>query len=158
VFDGAPTDPLDADSDSDGLDDDQENFYPADPNDSDTDDDGISDGDEVNKWGTDPNAGPSLGDADTSVHADSIQLIGAAGITRGCNPPLNDLFCPNQFVSREEMATFLVRALQLPPTSIDYFDDDNGSVHEDSINRVAAAGITRGCNPPANTQYCGAAS
>jgi hypothetical protein len=34
------------------------------------------------------------------------------------------------------------------------FTDDNGSLHEPDIEAVAAAGITRGCNPPANTEYC----
>ena len=29
------------------------------------------------------------------------------------------------------------------------FRDDDGNVHEGSIETIAAAGITRGCNPPA---------
>ncbi len=45
------------------------------------------------------------------------------------------------------MATFLTRALKLPATSRDYFRDDNASSHEGAINRLAAAGITRGCGP-----------
>ena len=28
----------------------------------------------------------------------------------------------------------------------DYFNDDNGSVHEPAINAVAAAGISTGCS------------
>ena len=34
------------------------------------------------------------------------------------------------------------------------FSDDDGSVHEDNIEVLAAEGVTRGCNPPANTEYC----
>ena len=49
------------------------------------------------------------------------------------------------------MATFLARALRLAPTSRDYFGDDNASIHEANINRVAAAGITFGCSA---TRYC----
>jgi hypothetical protein len=49
------------------------------------------------------------------------------------------------------MATFLTRALDLPSTSTDFFTDDEGSVHEANINRIAAAGITAGCGP---TTYC----
>ena len=49
------------------------------------------------------------------------------------------------------MATFLVRAFDLPPTSTDYFADDEGSQHEANINRLRAAGITSGCGP---TSYC----
>ena len=49
------------------------------------------------------------------------------------------------------MATFLDRALDLPETDEDFFNDDNGIVHEDAINRIAAAGITTGCDPH---KYC----
>jgi hypothetical protein len=56
------------------------------------------------------------------------------------------------------MAAFLVRALKLPTTSKDYFTDDNGSIFENDINRLAAAGITKGCNPPSNTKYCPASN
>jgi hypothetical protein len=45
------------------------------------------------------------------------------------------------------MATFLDRWLGFVPTPVDYFDDD-GSVHESALNRAAAAGVVRGCNPP----------
>lgn len=38
--------------------------------------------------------------------------------------------------------------------AIDYFADDNGSVHETDINTLAADGTTKGCNPPDNTMYC----
>jgi hypothetical protein len=34
--------------------------------------------------------------------------------------------------------------LELPATGADAFTDDGDSVHEDSINRLAAAGITLG--------------
>jgi hypothetical protein len=40
-----------------------------------------------------------------------IEMIAALGITRGCNPPDNDRFCPAQGVTRAEMAAFLIRAL-----------------------------------------------
>ena len=39
-------------------------------------------------------------------------------------------------------------------TGNDHFNDDNGHILEDSINRIAEAGITTGCNPPANTRFC----
>jgi hypothetical protein len=34
------------------------------------------------------------------------------------------------------------------------FTDDNGSPFEPAIQALAAAGITRGCNPPSNTRFC----
>lgn len=70
------------------------------------------------------------------------------GITVGCSPTR---FCPNGLVNREQMATFLSRMFNLPPTSTDYFSDDSSSPHEANINRVAAAGITAGCGP---NRYC----
>jgi len=35
----------------------------------------------------------------------------AAGITAGCDPPVNDRFCPDDVVTRGQMAAFLHRAL-----------------------------------------------
>jgi hypothetical protein len=83
-----------------------------------------------------------------------IEAIAAEGITKGCNPPTNDRYCPDRGLTREEMATMLVRALDLPSSSVDAYQDDNGSIHESAINAIAAAGITKGCDPPANDRYC----
>jgi endonuclease YncB( thermonuclease family) len=89
-----------------------------------------------------------------STFEDDINRMAAAGITRGCNPPANDEFCPDDDVTRGEMAAFLVRAFTLPSTSTDHFNDDDGSTFETDINRLAESAITRGCNPPSNTQFC----
>jgi hypothetical protein len=93
-------------------------------------------------------------DAVGSVFAVDIEWLAISGITQGCNPPVNDEFCPDEFVTRGQMAAFLVRALGLPATSNDYFGDDDGTIFEDAINRLAASGITRGCNPPTNDTFC----
>lgn len=93
-------------------------------------------------------------DDDGSGFEDSIEKIAGAGITYGCNPPVDDLFCPEDRVTRGAMAAFLTRALNLPRGSGVDFSDDNGSVFEDAIERLATAGITQGCNPPANTRFC----
>ena len=71
-----------------------------------------------------------------------------AGITRGCG---ENLYCPSKEITRAQVASFLDRALQLPGTDTDFFSDDNGSVHEAAINRLAAAGITQGCG---ENLYC----
>jgi hypothetical protein len=84
----------------------------------------------------------AFADDDGNLHEADINSLAAAGITDGCDPIR---YCPNAAVSRGEMASFLVRLLDLPATSHDYFDDDGSSIHEDSINAVAAAGITAGC-------------
>lgn len=93
-------------------------------------------------------------DIGDSVFAADIVWLAGAGITRGCNPPLNTEYCPEQTVTREQMAAFLVRALGLTERLDDPFTDDDGSVFEADIERLAAAGITRGCNPPVNDQFC----
>lgn len=98
--------------------------------------------------------GGAFTDDNGSVHEADIEAIAFAGITRGCNPPGNDHYCPDAAVTRAEMAAFLNRALGLPGSSIDSFADDDGNIFETDINAVAAAGITRGCNPPPNTEYC----
>ncbi|MDJ0953388.1 MAG: S-layer homology domain-containing protein [Acidimicrobiia bacterium] len=98
--------------------------------------------------------GGTFRDDDGNVHEGAIEAIAAVGITRGCNPPVNDRFCPAQSVTRGEMAAFLVRALDLDPSGEDFFSDDDGSVFEANVNALASAGITLGCNPPDNTLFC----
>ena len=93
-------------------------------------------------------------DDDGNIHEGSIEAIAAAGVTKGCNPPVNDRYCPDDQVNRGQMAAFLERALDLAPTEVDRFSDDNGHIFEASINRLAAAGITKGCNPPVNDRFC----
>jgi subtilisin family serine protease len=87
-------------------------------------------------------------DISDSQFVNSIIWAWENGITAGCSPTL---FCPDGLVTRGQMATFLSRALDLPFTSTDFFTDDEGSVHEPNINRVAAAGITAGCD---GSRYC----
>ena len=98
--------------------------------------------------------GKEFDDDNGSVHELDIAVLAAAGITRGCNPPDNSSFCPQDGTTRGEMAAFLVRALGLAGSSDDAFDDDNDSIFEGDINAIAAAGITKGCNPPDNTAFC----
>ena len=84
-----------------------------------------------------------------------INRLAAAGITRGCNPPANDKYCPDGSVTRGAMAAFLVRAFGYSDgAGADLFDDDDGSTFENDIDRLGTAGVTKGCNPPTNTKYC----
>ena len=98
--------------------------------------------------------GGTFSDDNGNIHEANIEAIAAVGITRGCNPPANSLYCPGSAVTRGQMAAFLVRALDLPSASQDYFTDDAESIFEDDINRLAESGITKGCNPPANDRFC----
>ena len=104
---------------------------------------------------TDTTGGTDFTDTDNHLFEGDILRLSAAGITRGCNPPANDEFCPDDFVTRGQMAAFFVRALGLTDTTggTDFTDTDN-HLFEGDILRLSAAGITRGCNPPANDQFC----
>ena len=83
-----------------------------------------------------------------STHRAGIERITAAGFMDGCGAAEGgDLFCPDLPVSRAQLAAILSRALELPAATDDFFVDDEGSVYEDAINRLAEAGITRGCDP-----------
>jgi hypothetical protein len=82
-----------------------------------------------------------------STFEDVINRLAEAGIAKGCDPPLNQMYCPDQGVSRAEFAAMTVRALGLPRTGSDAFGDDDGHWAENDINAFAAAGITKGCGP-----------
>ncbi|MEA2002907.1 MAG: S-layer homology domain-containing protein, partial [Actinomycetota bacterium] len=93
-------------------------------------------------------------DDDGSIFEADIERLATAGITKGCNPPINDRYCPGSSVTRDQMAAFLVRALGLTDSGTTDFVDDDGSIFEADIERLATAGITKGCNPPINDKYC----
>ncbi|MGH8874113.1 MAG: VanW family protein [Acidimicrobiia bacterium] len=94
-------------------------------------------------------------DDDGSVFHHDINALAGAGITKGCDPPHNDRFCPDGPVTREQMATFLVRAMGITEDAeSNMFVDDDGSPHHQDIERLASAGITKGCNPPDNDRFC----
>ena len=88
---------------------------------------------------------------DAHVHTQSIAWLGAQEITKGCASHLGLRFCPNQPVTRGEVAAFLVRAFNYPASNDDAFADDGESIFENDINALAAAGVTKGC---AEDSYC----
>ena len=85
--------------------------------------------------------GDAFEDDEGSVHEGAINRLAASDITNGCT---GTLYCPNDPVTRGQMASFLDRALGLPGASGDLFNDDEGSVHEASINRLAVRRHHRG--------------
>ena len=87
--------------------------------------------------------GGTFWDDDGSAHEGMIEAIVSEGITAGCTADGRN-YCPSATVTRGQMASFLARALDLPPTDVDFFSDDDGDTHEENINRVAAAGIASG--------------
>jgi hypothetical protein len=99
-------------------------------------------------------APPAFLDIVAHTFENDIEWLAREGITKGCNPPDNNLFCPDDVVTRGQMAAFLNRFLNLPLATVDHFTDVKGSTFESDINRLAEAGITKGCNPPANDRFC----
>jgi uncharacterized protein YkwD len=77
-----------------------------------------------------------------SLYGGDIDWLYRQGITTGCTATS---YCPGDPVTRAQMASFLDRALHLPDTGTDFFRDDDGTIHEAAINRLAAAGVTTGC-------------
>ena len=90
-------------------------------------------------------------DDNGSFYEGAANRLFEAGLTVGCG---NGRYCGNNPITRGEMAAFLARALQLPATNLNKFVDDNSSVFQNAINKIAAAGITQGCNPPTNNRFC----
>lgn len=81
-------------------------------------------------------------------HEANINRLAAAGVTVGCRPAH---YCPEANVARDQMASFLARALDLAPTQTTFFSDVAGNRHEANVNRVATEDITRGCG---GGRYC----
>lgn len=77
-----------------------------------------------------------------NVHRGAINALADAGITEGCT---EGHFCPSDSISREQMASFLVRAFDLGPSQYQYFFDV-GDTHGSSAQRVAEADISVGCD------------
>ena len=91
-------------------------------------------------------------DDDDSVHQANIDKIFAAGITVGCNPPLNNEFCPRDSITRGQMAAFIARALGLTEMSGETrFDDLSGHQFEQAVDKIVTAGIGFGCDADS---YC----
>lgn len=54
-------------------------------------------------------AGGHFTDDDDSIFESSINWMADSGVTLGCNPPANDHYCPDDNVTRGQMAAFMQR-------------------------------------------------
>ena len=79
------------------------------------------------------------------VHEANINALAELGIVTGYP---DGRYRPHRPVARDQMASFLARVLReagiADAAASDAFDDDQGNVHEPSINAVAAVGIAAG--------------
>ena len=76
-------------------------------------------------------------------------------VPRASDPYIAPSEHPGQSTRQREIAAFLVRATgYVDGGGGDLFVDDDGSVFESAIDRLATAGVTKGCNPPVNNRFC----
>jgi hypothetical protein len=83
-------------------------------------------------------------DDDGTPYEKAIEALAARDIVAGCDDNAHR-YCPTEPVRRDQAASLLVRAFDLPAADRDYFTDDDSNTHEDAINRLATAGISLGC-------------
>lgn len=81
-----------------------------------------------------------------STHASAIARLAEAEIVQGRS---STVYRPADRVSRDQVASFIRRTMEYAtgqdlPSGRDTFIDDNGSVHEDSIDRLARLGVASG--------------
>ena len=84
--------------------------------------------------------------SDGSTHDFAIDCLSWWQVTAGTGV---GTYAPAEPVSRGQMATLLANALArggvaLPASTSDAFDDDDGSVHAENIDALAAAGVVLG--------------
>jgi hypothetical protein len=93
-------------------------------------------------------------DTGSSPFREDIDTLARNGITAGCGP---GVYCPDQDVTRAQMAVFLLKAEHGPfyvppvPFGSGFEDVPPGSFAHDWIAQLHLEGITQGCDP---THYC----
>lgn len=98
-----------------------------------------------------PDGPDAFDDDDGSTHEAAIDALAAIGVVEGRR---GGGFDPRASVTRGQMASFVVRALDhiddgalngsYPPAGRDAFGDDDGSTHEPSIDALARLGVVQG--------------
>ena len=90
-----------------------------------------------------------------TFHEIAVERLVAEGLVQGCT---EDRFCSNDDLTRGQMASILVRALELDeddgevtiaadgPTDDNFFGDIEASVHAEAIELLAEEGIVNGCD------------
>ena len=81
--------------------------------------------------------------SDTEWWAPHVGRLSELGITQGC---ASGKFCPHDYVTRAQMASFLVRAFDLHTRApIEFSDVPSGHTHASGIATLAAGKVTVGC-------------
>jgi hypothetical protein len=84
---------------------------------------------------------------DSNVFHSDIDWLAESGVTRGCNPPENTRFCPEDGVTRESMAAFLHRFAE-------YLGAEDGTpavadraLDADTVDGMDASDLAPNCSP-----------
>ncbi|MEX0836325.1 MAG: transglycosylase family protein, partial [Nitriliruptor sp.] len=93
-------------------------------------------------------AATGFADTDGTTYEPAVTALSLNDITQGCS---DDAYCPSDLLRRDQLATFLVRALELEPSETVTFSDLTENSHASQIETLADAGVVRGCTP---TEYC----
>lgn len=95
----------------------------------------------------------------SNVHHDNITWLADNGVTLGCNPPANDNYCPDDNVSRAQMASFMRRlaenqvvdaATAVEADNADALDGQAASAYQTRV-MAATCGIEVAPGPVAET-------
>jgi hypothetical protein len=78
---------------------------------------------------------------DSNQFHGSISWMSENEVTRGCNPPDNDEYCPKDNVTREQMASFMRRLAQTYGTVGDQVTDSGNQVTINSASGIEVASI-----------------
>lgn len=106
------------------------------------------------RTGTPAVATSSFVDVSVDEHwAPYVERLFELGITRGCGvDPAR--YCPEDRVTRAQMASFLVRAFNLEEADSGSFTDIHASGHADDINALVASGVAEGCRINIPEMFC----
>lgn len=88
-----------------------------------------------------PGPGGAFPDAVGHAHEEAIAAVATAGIATGY---ADGTYRPQRAVTRDQMAAFLARGLDLPESGTHSFTDVAGNPHEPAIAAVTQAGIANG--------------
>jgi len=90
-------------------------------------------------------------DVSDNVHRRSIDTLAEEDLISGCE---DERFCPWDPITREQLATMLKRAFEVPAAPADrtYFDDLSAT-HGPSVRALAETGIANGCSERP-TSFC----
>ena len=78
--------------------------------------------------------------------APHVERLAELGVTIGCSVTAPARYCPDEGLTRAQVASWMERAFDLPSAASAGFGDTVDNTHEADIDAVVAAGIMSGCS------------